>query len=49
MLAANDMFWAIGWIFSVLVFLVWTTKPPFRGATGAPAPAPTAHTGVVRG
>ncbi len=49
MLAANDMFWAIGWIFSALVFLVWTTKPPFRGAAGAPAPAPTARTGVVRG
>jgi DHA2 family multidrug resistance protein len=49
MLAANDMFWIIGWLFLVLIFFIWKTKPPFRGASGAPPAAPTARTGIVRG
>jgi MFS transporter, DHA2 family, multidrug resistance protein len=35
MLAANDLFWIIGWVFLVLVFVIWTTRPPFRGAAAA--------------
>ncbi len=34
MLAANDIFWIIGWVFLSLIFLVWTTKPPFGGGVG---------------
>lgn len=49
MLAANDIFYVIGWVFFILIFLIWFTKPPFRGATGAPPAAPTVRTGVVRG
>jgi MFS transporter, DHA2 family, multidrug resistance protein len=49
MLGANDVFYGLGWMFLVLVFLVWMTKPPFGGAAGAPPAAPTAKTGIVRG
>jgi DHA2 family multidrug resistance protein len=35
MLATNDIFWVMGWIFLALMFLVWTTKPPFGGAAGS--------------
>jgi DHA2 family multidrug resistance protein len=35
MLATNDIFWVMGWIFLVLMALVWTTKPPFGGAMGS--------------
>jgi MFS transporter, DHA2 family, multidrug resistance protein len=49
MLAANDIFWIIGWLFLVLIFVIWATRPPFRGATGAPPPVPTVQAGIVRG
>jgi len=35
MLGANDMFWIIGWVFLALIFLIWTTRPPFGGGEGA--------------
>jgi DHA2 family multidrug resistance protein len=35
MLATNDIFWILGWIFLALTALVWTTKPPFGGAAGS--------------
>jgi MFS transporter, DHA2 family, multidrug resistance protein len=35
MLAANDLFWIIGWIFLSLIFLIWTTRPPFGGGVDA--------------
>jgi DHA2 family multidrug resistance protein len=35
MLATNDIFWVMGWVFLVLMGLVWTTKPPFGGAAGS--------------
>ncbi len=34
MLAANDIFLVIGWIFLALIVLIWTTKPPFGGGVG---------------
>jgi MFS transporter, DHA2 family, multidrug resistance protein len=35
MLATNDIFFVLGWIFLVLVALVWTTKPPFGAGAGS--------------
>ena len=33
MLATNDIFWLSGWIFLVLLVLVWFSRPPFSGGT----------------
>jgi len=29
MLSTNDIFWLSGWIFIILVFVIWLAKPPF--------------------
>lgn len=38
MLSTNDVFWVAGWVFVVLLFSIWLTKPPFitkmRGPVG---------------
>jgi DHA2 family multidrug resistance protein len=35
MLATNDVFWILGWIFLALIAFVWTTRPPFGGGMGS--------------
>jgi DHA2 family multidrug resistance protein len=37
MLATNDFFWLSGWIFLVLLGLVWFARPPFAPKARAPA------------
>lgn len=34
MLATNDFFWLSGWVFIVLLVLVWLARPPFTAAGG---------------
>jgi DHA2 family multidrug resistance protein len=37
-LGANEIFWGSGWLFIVLMLLIWQARPPFRqggGDTGA--------------
>ena len=29
MLATNDLFWLWGWVFLVLIGVVWVARPPF--------------------
>ncbi|AOU96690.1 multidrug resistance protein B [Acidihalobacter yilgarnensis] len=36
MLSTNDFFWLSGWIFVMLMGLVWFARPPFAPARGAP-------------
>jgi MFS transporter, DHA2 family, multidrug resistance protein len=36
MLATNDFFWLAGWIFVVLLVVVWFAKPPFVSKMSAP-------------
>jgi len=31
----NEVFWGLGWLFVLLVGLVWLTKPPFMAKPGA--------------
>jgi len=33
-LATNDIFWVVGWLFLLLIPLIWTTRPPFGGPAG---------------
>jgi MFS transporter, DHA2 family, multidrug resistance protein len=35
MIAANDIFWILGWVFVALIFFIWTTRPPFGGGGAA--------------
>jgi len=35
----NEVFHALGWVFAVLIFLVWLAKPPFTAKAGAAAAA----------
>lgn len=39
MLSTNDFFWLSGWIFVILMGLVWFARPPFAPARGAPPAA----------
>ncbi len=34
MLATDDFFWLLGWLFLGLLFLVWFARPPFTAAAG---------------
>ena len=34
-LAENDVFWLFGWLFLVIIPLVWLARPPFNAAAGA--------------
>ena len=34
-LAVNDVFWLFGWLFLVIIPLVWLARPPFNAAAGA--------------
>ncbi|EQD68324.1 multidrug resistance protein B, partial [mine drainage metagenome] len=34
-LAVNDVFWLFGWLFIVIIPLVWLARPPFNAAAGA--------------
>jgi DHA2 family multidrug resistance protein len=33
----NELFYALGWIFISLVFVIWLAKPPFSASSGAAA------------
>ena len=33
-LATNDIFWVVAWLFLLLIPLLWTTRPPFGGPAG---------------
>jgi DHA2 family multidrug resistance protein len=39
MLATNDFFWLSGWIFLLLLGLVWLARPPFQTAGAGAADA----------
>jgi DHA2 family multidrug resistance protein len=34
MLATDDFFWLVGWLFLGLLFLVWFARPPFSAIGG---------------
>jgi len=34
-LATNDIFWVVGWMFLLLIVLIWTTRPPFGAQASA--------------
>jgi DHA2 family multidrug resistance protein len=36
-LASNEVFWVAGWLFIVMIGLVWFARPPFRQASGGDA------------
>ena len=37
MLSTNEIFWVVGWLFMLMIPLIWRTRPPFSGAPGGAA------------
>ena len=35
MLSTNEIFWVIGWLFMLMIPLLWRTRPPFSTGPGA--------------